>query len=350
MRRSKTAHEKFKEGQKQDAIQTLEAYVQQVNIAQLSDNARSNELRRPAEMRIQQYKTLIAESAIAKVGSGQRYYSRWDEGKHQAEIQKRQQEVAALVKEADDLYKQGKLKESELIGRKILAIDPENTAAVYIVMTSQTKRRQEEYDKDTHTNDDNFIDLLKHYTIPKYMSDPDKKLVGFDPDHTRRHDRRWLHSARAQGSQGTGHRVSLEAADQSEFQQHAAARRDHQHLGPERRPSRARSAALQEAHVNLEAPLSGSADNINMKNALNILLKPMHLSYIIEDQVLKITTEDRTDGRLVRITYPIADLIVPVEDHPLPHSIRHYASAAASRSVGGCGTVRQSAVEECRLA
>ncbi len=76
--------------------------------------------------------------------------------------------------------------------------------------------------------------------------------------------------------------------------------------------------ALQEAKVNLDAPLSGGADNINMKNALNILLKPMRLTYIIEDQVLKVTTENRTKGRLVRITYPVGDLIVPVDDHPLP--------------------------------
>ncbi len=60
----KTAHEKFKAGQKQDAIDTLEAFVQQVNLAQLSDKNRTNELIRPAETRIQQYKTLIAETAL----------------------------------------------------------------------------------------------------------------------------------------------------------------------------------------------------------------------------------------------------------------------------------------------
>ena len=80
-------------------------------------------------------------------------------------------------------------------------------------------------------------------------------------------------------------------------------------------------AALQKARVNLDSPLSISVENIDMKFALNILLKPLALSYVIEDQVLKVTTEENTKGRLVRVTYPIADLIVAVEDHPLPDAL-----------------------------
>jgi hypothetical protein len=67
--------------------------------------------------------------------------------------------------------------------------------------------------------------------------------------------------------------------------------------------------AFQDAKVSIDAPVSGSVDNINMKNALNILLRPMRLQWIIEDEVLKITTEERTMGAPIRITYNVRDLV-----------------------------------------
>ncbi len=320
----KTAHEKFKAGQKQDAVQTLEAYVQQVNDAGLSDNGRSNELRRPAETRIQQYKTLIAESAIARAGSGKTIYSYHNEGKRQAEIQKRQEEVAALVKEGAELYKQGKLKESEAIGRKVLAIDPDNTAALMLVMTSQTKRNQQIYDKDVHDDDATHLILLGGGLMPRGQQVTSDNPVTFDPEIQKRHNG-------IGGDGGIRHNLKddKERAIEYRLKQPISLNFNNTPLRDAISSIAIQSGiqvvpdlrALQEAKVNLDAPLSGSADNINMKNALNILLKPMRLSYVIEDQVLKITTENYTIGRLVRITYPIADLIVPVEDHPLPDQL-----------------------------
>lgn len=314
----KSAHEKFKAGQKQDAIGTLEAYCENVNRAQLSEKARTTELLRPAELRIQQYKTLMADAALARAGSSKVMYSVHDENKREREIQKQQKEVADLVKEGAELYKQGKYKESEEIGRKVLAIDPENPAAVVLIMTSHNMRRQKEYDSDTHHNDEGLIDLLKHNTMPLYMSDPDKNPVAFDPDRQRRTpgDGTIVHDLKDPKERAIEYRLKQPISLNFKDTPLRDAIRDLSILSgvqvvPDMR-------ALQEAKVNLDAPLSGAADNINMKNALNILLKPMRLTYIIEDQVLKITTEDRTIGRLVRITYPIADLIVPVEDHPLP--------------------------------
>ena len=68
--------------------------------------------------------------------------------------------------------------------------------------------------------------------------------------------------------------------------------------------------ALQEAKINMDAPVSGSVDNIKLKNALAILLKPMRLRWVIEGEVLKITTEDRC-GRLIKATYKVGDIVSP---------------------------------------
>jgi hypothetical protein len=70
--------------------------------------------------------------------------------------------------------------------------------------------------------------------------------------------------------------------------------------------------ALKEARVDLKWPVSCSVEHVEMKFALNKLLSEARLEYMIEDHVLKITTERRL-GRLSRITYPIGDLIEPGE-------------------------------------
>lgn len=51
---------------------------------------------------------------------------------------------------------------------------------------------------------------------------------------------------------------------------------------------------------------------IMLKSALNLILEPLHLSYVIKDEVLKITSEQLRDGEVYFETYSVADLVVPI--------------------------------------
>ena len=51
---------------------------------------------------------------------------------------------------------------------------------------------------------------------------------------------------------------------------------------------------------------------ISLKSALNLILEPLHLSYVIKDEVLKITSEQLRDGEIYPITYNVADLVIPI--------------------------------------
>ena len=69
--------------------------------------------------------------------------------------------------------------------------------------------------------------------------------------------------------------------------------------------------ALREAGVNLDCPLSLKVEDISLKSALNLLVKQVRLTYVIEDEVLQITTEEHAKGKLKMVTYPVAELVVP---------------------------------------
>src|SRR5207244_11263657 len=75
-------------------------------------------------------------------------------------------------------------------------------------------------------------------------------------------------------------------------------------------------AALKEASISLQQPITLPAENISLKSALRLLNKQTHLAYVIGEEVLQITTPEHASGGAKVVTYPIADLVVPVDNHP----------------------------------
>src|SRR5262249_585845 len=73
--------------------------------------------------------------------------------------------------------------------------------------------------------------------------------------------------------------------------------------------------ALDEDGISADRPVNIKIDNISTKSALNLLLHQVHLTYVIKDEVLQITTEKHARGRLVQKTFPVADLVIPVDNY-----------------------------------
>lgn len=79
-------------------------------------------------------------------------------------------------------------------------------------------------------------------------------------------------------------------------------------------------AALDEVAISPEAEVSIDLDNVSLRSALNIMFKEPgleDLTYVIDDEVLQITTKDDADATLKVKVYPVADLVLPVETPPL---------------------------------
>jgi type II secretory pathway component GspD/PulD (secretin) len=67
---------------------------------------------------------------------------------------------------------------------------------------------------------------------------------------------------------------------------------------------------LEEEGLTAKTKVSIDVDGIRLKSALSNLLKPKHLAYKIEDEVLKITSKNRAQGTLSTVTYPVDHLMV----------------------------------------
>jgi len=70
---------------------------------------------------------------------------------------------------------------------------------------------------------------------------------------------------------------------------------------------------LSEEGINPNTPVTiNLMGDIQLKSALNLILQPLQLSYVIKDEVLKITSQHARDGEVVTLTYNVADLVIPI--------------------------------------
>ncbi len=311
------ARDMFGAGKTVQAVELLKDFSDELGRAPLEPN-RVDLIRRQIDNRMQQYKTLQAQKVIQ--GQQDIQLAGWDEGKHQASIQKTQEEVVKLMKQYRTFMKEGKPKEALACARKAKELDPDNVAAGSGEYIASIRINQEEWDRNKDKNADyfrralsndqgDFVDVNDPVAFDRNRLDNSKRRAPGGPIWPKTHDP----TERAIESK-LGTAISLNFKEtplkQVIFDLNTLS-------GVNIVPD---EVALHEASVSLEQPLSLTVENISLKSALNLLLRQVHLTYIVKDQVLLITTEANAKGKCIPVTYAIADLVVPVGDNPLPES------------------------------
>lgn len=70
---------------------------------------------------------------------------------------------------------------------------------------------------------------------------------------------------------------------------------------------------LDQEAIRSDTPVTLSLDQpISLKSALKLLLEPLHLGYVVKDEVLKVTSPRLVKGEVYAVTYPVADLVLPI--------------------------------------
>lgn len=70
---------------------------------------------------------------------------------------------------------------------------------------------------------------------------------------------------------------------------------------------------LDQEAVRSDTPVTLALDQpISLKSALRLLLEPLHLAYVVKDEVLKVTSPRLVKGEVYAVTYPVADLVLPI--------------------------------------
>ena len=72
--------------------------------------------------------------------------------------------------------------------------------------------------------------------------------------------------------------------------------------------------ALKEAGVGSETTVTQNLKGISLRSIFRLLLHPLKLTYVIKDEVLLITTQEVANTMLVTKVYPVADLVLPINN------------------------------------
>ncbi len=77
-------------------------------------------------------------------------------------------------------------------------------------------------------------------------------------------------------------------------------------------------AALEEEGIDLQRPVTLNLEDVTVKSVLNVLLRSVHLTWVIQDEVVQVTTWKQSRGKLLQRTYSVADLVVPIPNFSTP--------------------------------
>jgi type II secretory pathway component GspD/PulD (secretin) len=311
------AAEKFRTGQTEVALEVLQEYLNEVLDAQL-EVGQVTSLRRPVESRLAHFRLLKEQKDLAD-GRTERSRAAVNEVAltRKAEELKRKN-VEKLMKEFNALYREGKFPEAESVAMRAQELDPDNPVLGAAVNMARMNKRRRDYNKLKDNREANVVEMLNDAENENNAGEVTRTGISLDPDALARSRKRGSPSPIKVGPRQSDMEKEIERRLSSPVSLNFHEAPLSQVLNDLRDFNAINivvdQPALQEEGVSLETPISMKLDRVSLKSALNLLLHQVHLTYVIKDDVLQITSESQARGKLVTMTYQVADLVIPVQD------------------------------------
>jgi type II secretory pathway component GspD/PulD (secretin) len=314
------ARDTFNAGNRAGALEMLGEYVERLKESGLEPE-KTALLSAQVEKRRQQMQVLNAQMSLDQAVLDSKF-AMTKEAARAKQILRKQEEVADLMKRYQTLFEEHKYNECLVLLAQAKEIDPENAAVTVAIKMTKYKARVEKIEQMKDEKSQTFLEVLDDPPGP-YVGDM-KNPIKFDKDRTEQIMRR-----KALSKEG----FPIARSDEKERQIEEKLLQPIPPISFTNTPLQRviddlnamtginiipDTMALEENGISLDQRLSLSVSNISLKSALNILLRKVHLTYVIKDQVLQVTTENYASGKMKQVIYPVADLVIPVDDHAPP--------------------------------
>lgn len=314
------ANAKFGRGEADEAIKTLNDYLAKVKASGLDPNKIAL-LSRSAEARLETFKIMKKQTDFYAQEAKARRDFREGLTREALNEENKKKQVAELMKQYHELLDQGKYREAEMAAAKAHELDPDDASTGAAMHIAKIRRRQEEYDKIKSKKETLFVEGLNDAEDvgPSVNS---KNPISFDPEVSGRN------RTRSSMQNGFSLRTRSEKHREIEAKLNKNISLDFKNVPLSQVIDDLRvmsgmnivvdTRALEEENIPTNRPISVKLDNISTRNALNIILREARLTHIIEDDVLKVTTERHARGKLVQRVFSVADLVIPVDNFAPP--------------------------------
>ncbi|HEV3026900.1 MAG TPA: hypothetical protein VG457_04965, partial [Planctomycetota bacterium] len=232
-----------------------------------------------------------------------------------------EQDFAEKVEKYNELLKQKRFDEAVVLGKEARLLQPENPMSELMVLKAKYAK-QEDFNRNMREK--------KADMFTKQLNDVEESAVGYVADIEYPALKKWQDlTDRRKKYKRAGSRVPTAEEQKVErsLSRDVSLHFDNAPLAEviKRLTSLAEvnivldPSGLEDEGVTSHTTVSINIDGIRLKSALNLLLEPLRLGYMIKDDVLKITSRMKQQGELVTINYSVADLVVPLRDFSAPH-------------------------------
>lgn len=231
-------------------------------------------------------------------------------------LRDRQTKLAQMVDQYNQLMREQRFAEAEVVAKKAAELDPENPVTKQLVLNARFIRQYSESMAIKDEKEQGFLAQLASVDRASIPFDDSNPYVMPDAtswaDLTKRRSK--LTEAGRQRSDReleieqklkTPVMLQFENAPLVRVLDYLAKLTDiNMHLDPQ---------GLVSEGIATDAPVTITLNQeISLKSALNLILEPLHLTYVIKDDVLKITSEQYRRGTVYPVVYNVADLVSPV--------------------------------------
>ncbi len=313
--RQQTLAKQMREKQPKQALELLERTRKMVGSVDTLDPGARDQLVRRLDLSITELKQYISQNGpqIELEERNRQVQDEVDRRRNQ-KVQV-EEKLAYLVDDFNKLVDEQRYAEAQVMAKRAMELDPDNPVVVQLgIMSKQLQRVAEQ----------NQIWDDKEQGYYAAMTDVDKSSTPFVgpiefPD-VKTWDRLTKSRSRMK-SEGALRRSPKELEIEKRLSTPVALKFQQRplsevitYLGKVAEvPVYLDPEGLRAEGVSSDTPVTiDLSQDISLKSALKLILEPLRLAYIIKDEVLKITSEDMQRGQLYAVTYPVADLVIPI--------------------------------------
>jgi general secretion pathway protein D len=305
---------RMRESKPQDALKLLQVTREQVAKSNLSEEYRTQLLRR-IDITLDETEKYIKDHH-AEIELDEQNQAVLEEIDRSREVRiKVQQKVAELVDEFNKLADEQRYAEMEIVARRLIELAPEEPVAQQVWQNAKFIRRNmlnQQLADERESSNWNALNDVEKSAIQKVG---DGHELVYD-------EKQWNSLVKnRKGGERETRRTERELEIERRLKTPVLLRYEDTplsevidglsnlagvniHLDPR---------GLSQEGVESSTPVTiNLSKEISLKSALNLILEPLHLSYVIKDEVLKITSEQLRDGETYVHTYNVADLVIPI--------------------------------------
>jgi len=232
------------------------------------------------------------------------------------DLRDRQTKLAQMVDQYNQLMREQRFAEAEVVAKKAAELDPENPVTKQLVLNARFIRQYSESMAIKDEKEQGFLAQLASVDRASIPFDDSNPYIMPDAtswaDLTKRRSK-LTEAGRQRSEQELEIERKLQTPVMLQFENAALVRvldylaklaDINLHIDPQ---------GLASEGVTTDAPVTiNLTQQISLKSALNLILEPLHLTYVIKDDVLKITSEQYRRGTVYPVVYNVADLVSPI--------------------------------------